>query len=99
MSIRLNTPDIPEGLRRVKCVDMHTGGEPLRIPISGIPEIEGKSVLSKRRYFMEHLDVFRRQLMYEPRGHADMYGAILTSSDDHEADFARDRDHRHPRHS
>ena len=66
---------------------MHTGGEPLRIVTGGLPPIEGTTVLEKRRYFREHLDHLRTGLMWEPRGHADMYGAIVTpASDDADAD-------------
>ena len=64
---------------------MHTGGEPLRVLIDGLPSIEGQNVLEKRRYFREHYDHIRTGLMWEPRGHADMYGAVMTSSAD--ADF------------
>lgn len=64
---------------------MHTGGEPLRVIISGLPPIEGRSVLEKRRYFREHYDHLRTGLMWEPRGHADMYGAVVMPSDT--ADF------------
>ena len=64
---------------------MHTGGEPLRVIIDGLPPIEGRTVLEKRRYFREHYDHLRTGLMWEPRGHADMYGAVITSSQD--ADF------------
>ena len=64
---------------------MHTGGEPLRVIIDGLPPIEGRNVLEKRRYFREHYDHLRTGLMWEPRGHADMYGAVITSSED--ADF------------
>lgn len=66
---------------------MHTGGEPLRIPISGLPKIEGNSVLEKRRFFQENYDYIRTGLMFEPRGHADMYGAILSEPSTAEADF------------
>jgi proline racemase len=64
---------------------MHTGGEPLRVFTSGLPPIEGRTVLEKRRYFMQHLDHIRTGMMWEPRGHADMYGAVITPSLD--ADF------------
>lgn len=64
---------------------MHTGGEPLRVIISGLPPIEGRSVLEKRRYFREHYDHLRTGLIWEPRGHADMYGAVVTPSES--ADF------------
>ena len=64
---------------------MHTGGEPLRVIIAGLPPIEGQTVLEKRRYFRDHYDYLRTGLMWEPRGHADMYGAVITPSID--ADF------------
>jgi trans-L-3-hydroxyproline dehydratase len=75
----------PANALRLSTVDMHTGGEPLRIVAEGLPELQGRTVLEKRRYFREHLDHLRTGLMFEPRGHADMYGAVLTRSDD--ADF------------
>jgi proline racemase len=70
---------------RIATVDMHTGGEPLRIVTDGLPALEGRTVLEKRRFFREHLDHLRTGLMFEPRGHADMYGCVLTRSAD--ADF------------
>jgi len=75
----------PERWTRITTLDMHTGGEPLRVIIDGLPPIEGRNVLEKRRYFREHYDHLRTGLMWEPRGHADMYGAVITSSED--ADF------------
>ena len=75
----------PEHWTRITTIDMHTGGEPLRVIIDGLPPIEGRTVLEKRRYFREHYDQLRTGLMWEPRGHADMYGAVITSSAD--ADF------------
>uniref|UniRef100_A0A3B5L8W7 trans-L-3-hydroxyproline dehydratase n=2 Tax=Xiphophorus couchianus TaxID=32473 RepID=A0A3B5L8W7_9TELE len=68
-------------------VDMHTGGEPLRIIVAGYPEVRGDSVLSKRRYAREHLDHLRKVLMFEPRGHYDMYGALIVDSEMPEADL------------
>ena len=65
---------------RVTTIDMHTGGEPLRVIVDGLPPLEGRNVLEKRRYFREHYDELRTGLMWEPRGHADMYGAVITSS-------------------
>ena len=75
----------PEHWTRITTIDMHTGGEPLRVIVDGLPQIEGRTVLEKRRYFREHYDYLRTGLMWEPRGHADMYGAVITSSAD--ADF------------
>ena len=75
----------PEHWTRVTTIDMHTAGEPLRVVVDGLPPIEGRTVLEKRRYFREHYDHLRTGLMWEPRGHADMYGAVITPSAD--ADF------------
>lgn len=70
------------------CVDMHTGGEPLRIVTSGYPPLPEGSILEKRAYVRDHLDHLRRILMFEPRGHADMYGALLVEPQMHDADLA-----------
>ncbi|HLF60281.1 MAG TPA: proline racemase family protein [Acidimicrobiia bacterium] len=69
----------PSGWQRVTVVDSHTGGEPFRVVISGVPQPEGGTVLERRRYAETHLDRLRRILMWEPRGHADMYGGLIGS--------------------
>jgi proline racemase len=46
--------------------------------VEGVPPIPGATMLAKRRFARERLDALRRRLMWEPRGHADMYGAIVT---------------------
>jgi len=74
--------------REIRTCEMHTGGEPLRIVESGYPEIPGATILDKRRHAREHLDHLRRRLMFEPRGHAGMYGAIPVAPDHPEADLA-----------
>ena len=63
---------------RVSTLDYHTAGEPLRIVTAGLPEIPGATMIAKRRYMKNELDHYRRFLTLEPRGHADMYGAVLT---------------------
>jgi proline racemase len=73
--------------RSIRTVDYHTGGEPFRIVTGGIPELEGRSVLERRRWAQEHLDDVRRLLVNEPRGHADMYGAFVTPPNDEWADL------------
>ncbi|OSY87332.1 proline racemase [Tenacibaculum holothuriorum] len=72
---------------QIKTIDMHTGGEPLRVILDGFPELKGKSVLEYRRYCKENFDYLRTALMFEPRGHADMYGCILTPPNDDDGDF------------
>ena len=67
---------------------MHAGGEPVRIVVDGYPALPGDTILAKRRYAREHLDHLRRLLMFEPRGHADMYGVIPVEPDHPEADLA-----------
>jgi len=71
----------------ISSIDMHTGGEPLRIVTGGYPSIRGNTLLEKRRYVSEHLDYFRTALMFEPRGHADMYGCLLVPDPDDEVSF------------
>ncbi|XP_059369515.1 trans-L-3-hydroxyproline dehydratase [Carassius carassius] len=81
-------PNLPPHSGSVLSVlDMHTGGEPLRIILSGYPEVKGDTILAKRRYVREHLDHLRKVLMFEPRGHYDMYGALLVRSELAEADL------------
>jgi proline racemase len=63
---------------RVRTIDAHTAGEPLRLIVEGFPALEGRTILEKREFIREHHDHLRRALMLEPRGHADMYGALLT---------------------
>jgi len=68
-------------------VDTHTGGEPTRMIVSGLPEIKGKNMIEKRKYFEQHLDYLRSSLMSEPRGHEDMFGAVMTAPVSKEADI------------
>jgi trans-L-3-hydroxyproline dehydratase len=68
----------PSHWLRITSIDAHTAGEPLRIITSGFPELPGKTILEKRQYARQNYDHLRRALMWEPRGHADMYGCILT---------------------
>lgn len=77
----------PKEWLQIKTIDMHTGGEPLRVVVSGFPELKGNSVLEYRRYCKENYDHLRTALMFEPRGHADMYGCILVPPNDDEGDF------------
>ena len=62
----------------VKTIDAHAAGEPLRLIVDGFPSPHGRTMLEKREWLKRHADHLRRALMLEPRGHADMYGAILT---------------------
>src|SRR6185295_8422318 len=63
---------------RLKTIDAHAAGEPLRLIVDGFPAPRGRTMLEKREWVLKHADHLRRALMLEPRGHADMYGAVLT---------------------
>jgi len=62
----------------ITTIDAHAAGEPLRVITGGLPPIPGETILAKRRHAQQHLDHIRTALMWEPRGHADMYGCIVT---------------------
>ena len=73
--------------RPIRTVDYHTAGEPFRIVTGGVPELEGRRILDRRRWAKENVDEVRRLLVNEPRGHADMYGCFVTPPDDDWADL------------
>jgi proline racemase len=74
-------------IRLVEAVDYHTAGEPFRIVTGGVPSLEGRTILERRRFAAKELDEVRRLLVYEPRGHADMYGCFVTEPEDAGADI------------
>jgi proline racemase len=71
----------------ISAVDYHTGGEPFRIVTGGVDQPRGATILDKRRDALARLDHVRRLLVYEPRGHADMYGCFVVEPDDDGADL------------
>jgi len=73
--------------RPIRTVDYHTAGEPFRIVTAGVPELEGRRILDRRRWAKDNIDEVRRLLINEPRGHADMYGCFVTPPDDDWADL------------
>ena len=77
----------PEDWLRITTIDAHTGGEPFRVITGGYPHLPGDTILERRRYARENLDHLRTALMWEPRGHADMYGCIITPPVSPEADI------------
>ena len=62
----------------IKTIDAHVAGEPLRLVVDGFPAPHGRTMLAKREWAARHADHLRRSLVLEPRGHADMSGAVLT---------------------
>lgn len=71
----------------IRVVDYHTGGEPFRIVTGGVEPLRGGTVLERRRDALERLDHVRRLLVFEPRGHADMYGCHVVPGNDDGADL------------
>ena len=71
----------------LQVVDAHTVGEFCRIVIGGFPEPEGTTMIEKKKWMEENYDKVRTALMFEPRGHHDMFGAFLCEPVHPEADF------------
>ena len=73
--------------RTFDAVDSHTEGMPARVIVGGVGDIPGATMMDKRLHFMEHMDDVRRLLMFEPRGHSAMSGAILQPPTRDDADW------------
>jgi hypothetical protein len=85
MEIKAWTP--PAAWPQITTNDAHAAGEPFRVVTGGAPELPGDTILARCRYMREHFDHLRTALMFEPRGHADMYGCIVTPPVSLDADF------------
>ncbi|MGO4268824.1 proline racemase family protein [Paenibacillus sp. TAF58] len=68
-------------------IDTHTGGNPTRTVISGVPKLVGSTMSEKMLHMKTEYDWIRKILMYEPRGHGIMSGAILVEPCHPEADI------------
>lgn len=75
-------------MQEIQVTDMHTAGEPVRIITGGYPALKGDTLLEKRRDAMTNHDRLRKLLMQEPRGHAEMYGALPMDPVDDRADLS-----------
>jgi proline racemase len=84
---KMRTWEPPEDWLEITTVDAHTAGEPFRVITGGYPDLPGDTILERRRYAREHYDHLRTALMWEPRGHADMYGCIISPPVSPEADI------------
>jgi len=62
------------------CLDGHTCGNPVRLVVGGAPQLQGATMLERRAHFIAEYDWVRTGLMFEPRGHDIMSGAILYPS-------------------
>lgn len=70
-----------------RTIESHTGGNPTRTILSGVPHLTGATMMDKVVYFQQHYDWMRTALMFEPRGHSVMSGCILTEPVHAEADY------------
>lgn len=68
-------------------IDTHTGGNPTRTVISGLPKLIGETMSEKMLYMEKNYDWIRNFLMNEPRGHGVMSGALLTDPSHPDADI------------
>ena len=74
--------------RRVfHAVDSHTEGMPTRVITGGVGALPGATMFERRQWFIDNSDELRTLLMYEPRGHASMSGAILQPPTRPDADW------------
>lgn len=74
-------------MHTIATIDSHTAGEPTRLVIDGLPPIEGATMAEKLAYAGRHLGWAPGLLMLEPRGHRDMFGAVLVPRCDPAADI------------
>ena len=63
--------------RFISTVDSHTAGEGTRLVIGGLPPIPGRTMAEKLANAQKHLPWLPGFLLLEPRGHRDLFGAIL----------------------
>ena len=70
------------------CIDAHTCGNPVRLVVEGAPILEGKDMSEKRQFFLQNYDWIRKGLMFEPRGHDMMSGAMIYPPHNPENDFS-----------
>lgn len=69
-----------------KVVDLHAGGAPTRLVLSGVPPLEGATAMEKMQYFTTHHDWIRRSLVMEPRGGGLTSAVVLTAPSRPDAD-------------
>ena len=87
MNLHWHWPPHEDGAQTITTIDAHAAGEPLRIVVGGMPPLNGATILERRRDMREHFDHIRQALMWEPRGHYNMYGCVLTPPVTPEADL------------
>lgn len=69
-------------------IEGHTEGMPVRMVISGAPELRGATMSERREHFIAEYDWVRRTLMLEPRGHSHMSGTLFYPPVRDDSDFS-----------
>jgi proline racemase len=77
---------MPRKKRELSVIDTHTAGEPTRI-LTGYSKVQGSSIFEIKRKLQAEHDWLRRFLLQEPRGHRDMFGAVLLPPKTRECDL------------
>lgn len=70
------------------CIDSHTCGNPVRLVAGGGPLLPHLPIAERREIFVRDHDWVRQALMFEPRGHDIMSGAIIYPAYRQACDFA-----------
>lgn len=81
------SPKLRKAKKIFVAVDSHTMGEPTRIILQGFPKLQGETMMERKKFLEKNYDHYRTALMLEPRGHKDMFGAVITEPVSEEADL------------
>ena len=71
-------------MRRIQVIDSHTGGEPTRCVVGGLPDLGSGSLSERCERFRLQFDGLRNGIVNEPRGSDIVVGALLVEPDDSE---------------
>src|SRR5688572_30479921 len=69
-------------MQKIRIIDSHTGGEPTRVVIDGMPDLGGGSLAARRERFAKEFDRYRGACINEPRGSDVIVGALLVEPED-----------------
>lgn len=64
-------------MHSIEVIDSHTGGEPTRVVLSGVPALGEGTLAARAQRFAGAFDDWRRAIVNEPRGSDVMVGALL----------------------
>lgn len=76
-----------EDTLRIAVIDSHTGGEPTRVVVDGLPDLGSGSVSQQAKRFADDYDWYRSAVVCEPRGSDVLVGALLVEPTEPDAHF------------